>query len=343
MRRLAAAVLVVSACASVACRAVLGIDEDVPLLEDDGGAGIDSGGGGAGDAGTPDATSPVDAAPSIDAGLVAADRRFALWPLPPAAPPVAAYDVTAETVTDRTTGLVWPRSDAPQASFAGAVTACDELVLGGKDDWRLPTRIELLSILDYGQAIGVVNRAVFTIPDVPSSWWTSSADVIGSGVFRRFLVDPAAGLVDVTLSAESAHAVRCVRGGPSTMPRERYEIGAEIVREVLTRLAWQRRPLADLMGYEAAKSACAALSLGGAVDFRLPTVRELATLVDETQTTAPRLAAPFAAGPSARFWSATVRANPATAAYAVDFATAGVVTEEIASAKLAVRCVRDAP
>jgi len=59
----------------------------------------------------------------------------------------------AGTVTDNLTGLMWAK-DANAAgleTWDGALTYCNDLILGGHDDWRLPNVKELLSLTDFGK------------------------------------------------------------------------------------------------------------------------------------------------------------------------------------------------
>ena len=81
----------VSAAALLACRGILGIDDDVALLPTgtDGGGSLEDGPASATDGGPSadaanDVASGFDAA--FDAGATAVDRRFAVWPLPPVKP-----------------------------------------------------------------------------------------------------------------------------------------------------------------------------------------------------------------------------------------------------------------
>ena len=52
------------------------------------------------------------------------------------------------TVTDRHSGLMWQRAAAWAVAWEAALPACENLVLAGRDDWRLPNIKELRSIND---------------------------------------------------------------------------------------------------------------------------------------------------------------------------------------------------
>ncbi len=54
------------------------------------------------------------------------------------------------TVTDNNTGLMWMKSDVLIGYWFECSNYC-ALDLGGHQDWRLPTRLELLSIVDFGR------------------------------------------------------------------------------------------------------------------------------------------------------------------------------------------------
>jgi hypothetical protein len=59
----------------------------------------------------------------------------------------------AGTVTDNLTGFMWAK-DANAAglkTWDGALTYCNDLILGGYNDWRLPNIKELLSLIDFGK------------------------------------------------------------------------------------------------------------------------------------------------------------------------------------------------
>jgi hypothetical protein len=52
------------------------------------------------------------------------------------------------TITDLNTGLMWKRDESPEMNLADALKYCQELRLGGYDDWRLPNMKELATLID---------------------------------------------------------------------------------------------------------------------------------------------------------------------------------------------------
>jgi hypothetical protein len=342
---------VLAAAVVLSCRGILGIDEDVALVPapTNAEAGpLDDRGARTGESGTTaDATAdaPVGFDAAFDAGAVPVDRRYAVWPLPAVKPLLSNYDLTPDTVTDKTTGLVWQRSDAspPTGTYGGGVAYCKGLTLGGQTGWRLPTRIELLTILDYGQLGVFLNQTVFVdVPQPPSitGAWTESKSLLRAKLTDRYTVDVSDGFIDIAPNDYVSNLIRCVRGGPTTSPVARYDAANGAARDVRTGFVWQVTPLATTMLLADAKLACANLALGGTSGWRLPNVKELASLIDEAREVAPLMPEIFQPGPTARFWSDTTRANPPTANFAVDFATANIHQEDFTTEKRSVRCVR---
>jgi hypothetical protein len=149
--------------------------------------------------------------PPIDAGG-ALDREWATGPLPPASPPAGTYALRAKTVCDRATLLEWERAAGTELrSWADANAYCDSLLLEEASDWRLPTRIELLSIVDFARKEPAIDTVAF--PATPSdAFWSST---LMFGVWG----DPNAYLVvfdrghSAPITKTEALNVRCVRGG----------------------------------------------------------------------------------------------------------------------------------
>jgi hypothetical protein len=67
------------------------------------------------------------------------------------APNLESYTDNGDgTVTDNVTGLMWQQQAVPSTTYAQSnpTSYCQSLTLGGHADWRLPSIIELLSIVD---------------------------------------------------------------------------------------------------------------------------------------------------------------------------------------------------
>ncbi|MEA3427853.1 MAG: DUF1566 domain-containing protein [Thermodesulfobacteriota bacterium] len=80
------------------------------------------------------------------------------------------------TVTDKLTGLMWAQNASAegQKTWAAALTYCNDLSLGGHDDWRLPNVKELLSLIDWAYCNPALSN------DAGTGQWTNGA---GSSFF----------------------------------------------------------------------------------------------------------------------------------------------------------------
>ena len=71
--------------------------------------------------------------------------------------------------------------------------------------------------------------------------------------------------------------------GHADAPAGRYTATAATVRDNLTGLVWQRGVNASQLTWKDAVTHCEGLVLDGSSAWRLPTIKELQTLVDETR------------------------------------------------------------
>lgn len=272
----------------------------------EGGIGAPDGGGGA------DGSTAGDAGGGAkDGGPVIGDPRFPLWPIPADAPANAAYVVTngadGATVKDTITGLEW--QDAADGSatydFAGAGTHCDALVYNGASDWRMPTRIEAVSIMSIKPGLGesTPTGPAFT-PTSASCTWTASP--VGKSTTSAFSIDAAN--VSPYRNLTEKCAARCVRAGSplgAPIPKQ-YVLDATTVRDPVTGLVWERNSPLTTSTLDVADARCKALALGTPPrTMRLPTFKELAGIVDETRT-APASSAVFGTL-NDRFFSSDMR------------------------------------
>ena len=138
-----------------------------------------------------------------------ADPNWAEWPVPPSTSPSAYTDNGDGTVTDNVKGLMWQSpSAATTMTQPAAVTYCATmLTTGGHHDWRLPTKSELLSIVDYGRSFPSINP-VFT--STASSFYWSSTLQAGNELYFAWNVYFTDGAT-YTYKLALANNVRCVR------------------------------------------------------------------------------------------------------------------------------------
>ncbi|MBN2108609.1 MAG: DUF1566 domain-containing protein [Deltaproteobacteria bacterium] len=114
------------------------------------------------------------------------------------------------TITDTSTGLMWEKSAGLTAyTWAQAKAYCENLILGEQSDWRLPTRNELQSIVDYNSYNPSISTTFF--PDtVASAYWSSTVNADGTSL--AWLVDFYYGAVSHYYTPDNYY-VRAVRAG----------------------------------------------------------------------------------------------------------------------------------
>lgn len=238
------------------------------------------------------------------------------------------------TTTDTKTGLMWVREVSEPMTWEDAQTAAARLRAGGHSDWRLPTVKELYTLIDFGRgyfstekstSIPFIDTEVFSFGysqgerffDVQQ--WTSTryvattmnndATIFGvnfaDGRIKGYpLYEPGSG-------GRTPHKMRArfVRGGEYGR-NDFLENGDGTVTDRATGLTWQQVDDGTGRNWRQALAYCAALQLAGASDWRLPSAKELHTIVDygrapATDRTAA-LAPPLkASSPELYFWTAT--------------------------------------
>jgi Protein of unknown function (DUF1566) len=256
--------------------------------------------------GATDATTTVDAQSLQDSQTDATGRfscdaaapqmqryeAWANWPMPSAPTsglpnPQSYSTAVAGVVVDNVTGLWWQSDVLDQAvSWDTAMCYCSKLDLAGHSDWRVPSRIELVSIYDETRVAPPFSSS-FPLPP--------SADPVAPNG-KMVLLTGAALWTSTSLAADSSKVlqgdlfwvsvrpadkttvlswVRCVRAGPTSdvAPPARYQIAAGTVQDTVTKATWQMASQMPVP-WSIASTAC-----GGA--WRLPTIGELETLVDE--------------------------------------------------------------
>ncbi len=122
-------------------------------------------------------------------------------------------------VSDTSTNLQW-QDDASVIHEDGvllqiwteAIASCNALILGGKDDWRLPNIMELLSIVDRSRYEPAINS---TFVHVNSSFGSWSSTTFSENTGEAWVVNFQSAITFT--SSKGARNIgtetRCVRGG----------------------------------------------------------------------------------------------------------------------------------
>jgi hypothetical protein len=246
----------------------------------DGGAVGDRPAANAGDAGN------AEAGTGISCGFV--------MPNPPSTglPNPASYDISMPGIAvDEVTGLMWERMSTGQTASEGctvgttgilacsnryAIDHCAANRLGGYSDWRLPTVLELLSLVDFTQAGAAIDPVTFADTPLYAFW---SITRVAGHLDDAWMVDFSLGN-DLSDFIDNPHSVRCVRGGTAPPSRcyptaSRFMVEDGLVADAATGLTWQQTSSGDLPSTEL-RTYCTGLAGG----FRLPSIKELFTLVD---------------------------------------------------------------
>ena len=128
--------------------------------------------------------------------------------------------------------------------------------------------------------------------------------------------------------------------GRADAPAGRYTYGNDTVYDTKTLLTWQQVIAPNPVNWNDAKAYCDALTLDGNSNWRLPTVKELQTLVDERRTNPPAIdPTAFMNTPSEGFWTSSPWAGSGSYAWIVYFSN-GYASNDYVTDTYLVRCVR---
>jgi hypothetical protein len=265
-------------------------------------------------------------------------NAWASWALPDPTttgqPNSQSYTLTDEVATSNATRLEWQRhTPASTFTWPEAKQYCDCLSLDGHDDWQLPSRMELVSVVDYTRQNPSLDASAF--PETPFEWFWSASPKAGEPDSHWYVA-----FFDGDTHASAAdrdYRVRCVRHAAGLLPRYDASL-AGTVKDLSTGLVWQRAASDLQLTWAEAKLACEGLPTAGG-GWRMPSMSELQSIIDESQADPAIDAAAFPDTPSEGFWAATPLAGSTTAAWFVSFLD-GIAYNALLEHPYRVRCVR---
>jgi hypothetical protein len=274
-------------------------------------------------------------------------------------------------VLDTTTGLEWEVKTSDLGFFdyrnsytnlnngadddAGTfVAGANQYDLCGASDWRLPSRGELESIMDFSSAglSAMVDPAWFPNTQAGAHWSSTSARVMGGGKNYWWAVDFQNGFEDFRFGRYDHDAVRLVRGGQAG-PAKRWKIVTGHEDEVVdrqTHRVWRRcaegrtwtgatctgQGTNFLQARDAMAHAIAEAERTGQA-WRAPNIKELSSLVDTTNDEGLPDASAFPDLEDDHYHSGTFNAIGPIYNFQVRFGDGAVYVESYAGRLLLVR------
>jgi len=263
------------------------------------------------------------------------------------------------TVNDNITGLMWQKDMGSKITFADAKIKADTMKLGGYSDWRIPTIKELYSLIQYtGRSGGAqaikkfIDTVYFNQPignislgerEIDAQTWscTQYKGIVFTADSALFGVNFIDGRIKgypkykpgSNYTVGSAMYFRMVRGNANYGINDFIDNQDGTITDRATGLMWQQADDGTARDWQGALSYAENLTLAGYSDWRLPSVKELQSIVDYSrgpQSTHSAAISPLFAttminypggssGQYPYFWSGTTHldgANPyASAAY----------------------------
>jgi hypothetical protein len=253
------------------------------------------------------------------------------------------------TVTDNITGLMWQQQDdgathnwyQATGTFDGDYNSdtknvCAELTTGGYSDWRLPTKKELITIVDYSKTYPTPSIDAVFLQTQTQPYWTSTEHSQYSAAgwqISFYNGDAAAQWKHVSTSMY----IRCVRGDQTSQSLS--DSGNNTVTDSRTGLMWQQTE-SGAFTYAAALDHCNTSTHATYSDWRLPNIKELESLTTDTATEQINKTL-FPAAVAAPYWSSTSVTATATDSWVIRFNDMGYFGyENDKDDSYNVRCVR---
>jgi hypothetical protein len=215
------------------------------------------------------------------------DRAWSMWSIEPETPNRLSRE--GLLVYDANTELYWEAQPSSfDFSLAQARAHCESLAVENASGFRVPSRIELASIVKY---VALGTKLDSSMAGNATTYWTASPDARDAN--SSWTVDFGTG-VTFAFPNSRLSEVRCVKGGKSVpnTPDVRFSPGNDgSVFDSVTGLIWSSEPAGPFTDKDA-RVYCKTKVVGATGGFRVPSLHEAQTLIDEKRAL-PALAPPF--------------------------------------------------
>lgn len=276
-------------------------------------------------------------------------------------------------VRDNVTGLVWQARTVGVVKYPWkwrtvAANEANDSKLCGYKDWRVPTTAELLGVINLGtlDQTGTGQRSLLNL--ARENYWTNTGsvrseddafavDVIDGDVFMNDRRTRMPVMVVRGGAAPTGESSVCSGGAAAATPNSQFiDNGDDTVSHLTTALMWRKCYEGQTGVFNCAPEAPptynwrAALQyvqdlnasggFAGYTDWRLPNIKELHSIADESCTFPAINQGVFPPVPNEFFWSSTPDASSDHHAWTVYFAIGGTGTS-YREDQLRIRLVRD--
>ncbi len=227
----------------------------------------------------------------------------------------AYHDNGDGTVTDLNTGLMWTRDPTPKRTYREAIADARRCRIGGYNDWRLPTVKEVYSLILFSGiepkpqnqspmgARPFIDTKCFVfhygqlekgerVIDAQFATATLYTGQTLGGEPLMFGVNFADGRIKAYPTEGKTFYVLYVRGNPNYGKNDFQDNGDGTITDRATGLMWMKYDSGHLkagscgdgrMTWREALEWAANLTYAGYSDWRLPTAKELQSIVDYTR------------------------------------------------------------
>jgi len=172
---------------------------------------------------------------------------------------------------------------------------------GGYSDWRLPTVLELQTIVQY-EAGDSFFRDFFP-HTMLSFYWTQNSSAITESIAWAVNFDNGTTWYHFK---NSPHYVRGVRGHLSDIKDMFFPFDERTVSDVRTGLMWQRNSSDNAISWDETLTYCQNISLSGFTDWRLPNKKELISIMDYAMMNPSLPESVFTDTQMSAYWTSTV-------------------------------------
>ncbi len=249
------------------------------------------------------------------------------------------------TITDNVTGLMWQKDMGAKITYAQAFVKADTMTLGGYTDWRVPTIKELYSLILFtGHVNGYTSYKLFIdtnyfnqpLGDTSIGERTIDAQTWSATQYKGLTMSGDSTVFGVNFvdgrikgypkyqpgsrnTAPNSMYFRMVRGNTGYGKNNFVDNRDGTITDLATGLMWQKADDGIARDWQNALAYAETLDFAGYTDWRLPSAKELQSIVDYNRcpdfTNSPAIDSVFATtminypdgspGQYPYFWTAT--------------------------------------